>query len=218
MQRSRTAYAQMEHEAAEAAAAQAPMLAPVFDDDDEYEHEHEHYSRQAGAGGAEAELSDPGLPAAEFSLQPSVSRPGLSSRDASTGSLLPSPHAGQRLPSPHAGQRDTPPGGGFTVTTGIDPRQHSTNPLQDRLQALAESLSRRAQRQQHEGGECVPPGMEASPRSPVGNTARRSVDTPPQPRSPPLQHAQQHQHQPQHQPQHQQQQPKMPDVFQWGGA
>ena len=58
MQRSRTAYAQMEHEAAEAAAAQAPMLAPVFDDN-EYEHEHEHYDRRAGAGGAEAELGDP---------------------------------------------------------------------------------------------------------------------------------------------------------------
>jgi hypothetical protein len=54
MQRSRTAYAQMEHEAAEAAAAQAPMLAPVYDDD-----EYEHYSRRPGAGGDEAGLSDP---------------------------------------------------------------------------------------------------------------------------------------------------------------
>jgi hypothetical protein len=54
MQRSRTAYAQMEHEAAEAAAAQAPMLAPVYDDD-----EYEHYSRRPGAGGDEPGLSDP---------------------------------------------------------------------------------------------------------------------------------------------------------------
>jgi hypothetical protein len=60
-----------------------------------------------------------GLPAGEFSLQPSVSRPGLGSREASVG-----------MTTPNAGQRHTPPGGGFTVTTGIDARQHSTHPLQ----------------------------------------------------------------------------------------
>jgi hypothetical protein len=78
MQRSRTAYAQMERESAEthAAAAQSTMLAPVYDDDDD---EYEHLGRRSGAGGGGGEpgLSDP------VSL-------GLQSRGVCGPSMLPS--------------------------------------------------------------------------------------------------------------------------------
>lgn len=89
-------------------------------------------------------------------------------------------------------------------------------PLQARLRALAESVSRRAQQRQQEAAAAgAVHGAEMSPETPMSamshdGSGRRSAGEPPlppplQPLPPPLHHAQQ------------QQQPKLPDVFQWGG-
>lgn len=111
----------MEREAADAqaSAAQAHALAPVFDDD-----EYEPLGRRSGSVGGMAGLSDPGgmpPPPEQFSLQLPVSRPLVSGREAGGAASPMSP--------PPQGRRHTPPGGGFTVTTGIDPRM-TTDPLQ----------------------------------------------------------------------------------------
>ncbi len=130
MQRSRAAYAAMAREAVAGVVSSAGAAAeppPVFD--------HSLYVGPPPARGGSGfqRLSSPSQGFQSAPMQP---------REASP--MTPRGRDSQRA-SPRPA---LPPGGGFTVTTGGDPRMHSPDPLQFRMKALAASASMHSQQQQ----------------------------------------------------------------------